>query len=132
MLARGRKSAAALSVVPTIERLPRLRPPAGLSEGEAALFRQVVASCAADHFTASDAPMVVAYVQAVLLSRFAFKQVSEDGAAFQIWQQSARTLATLATKLRLCPHSRSDPKTITRRSPGIGISASDYLDMVIE
>jgi dihydroxyacetone kinase DhaKLM complex PTS-EIIA-like component DhaM len=42
---------------------------AGLSEGEAALFRQVVSQCSADHFTASDAPLVVAYVQAVLLSR---------------------------------------------------------------
>jgi phage terminase small subunit len=127
---RGRKSAAALSVVPIVERLPRLHPPASLSKGESDLFRQVVAQCSADHFAASDTPLLVAYCQAVLLSRLAFKRVSEEGDAFQIWQQAARTLATLATKLRLCPHSRTDPKTVGRRSRGFGITADDYLDMV--
>jgi phage terminase small subunit len=132
MLQRGKESAAALSVIPLVERVARLQPPASLSEGEASLFRQIVAQCSADHFTPSDTPLLVAYCQAVLLSRYAFKQVSEDGAAFQIWQQAARTLATLATKLRLCPHSRTDPKIVGRRSRGLGITAQDYLDMVSE
>ena len=47
----------------------------------------------------------------------------------QVWQQAARTLATLATKLRLCPHSRTNPKTITRRSRGVGISAYDLMEL---
>ena len=112
--------------------VPRLRAPADLSEGEAALFRQVVAQCSADQFTASDTPLLVAYVQAVLLSQWAFKEMSEDRATFQLWQQSARTMATLATKLRLCPHSRTDPKTITRRLGGIGalrVSAYEEIDL---
>lgn len=132
MLQRGRKSGAALSVVTPISALPRLKPPADLSEGEATLFRQIVAQASADHFTNTDVPLIVAYVQAILLSRWAFKQMGEEAVAFSTWQQSARTMATLATKLRLCPHSRSDPKTITRRSPGLGMSASAYLDSVTE
>ena len=131
MLQRGRKSQAGLSVV-QLKSVPRLRPPPGLSKAEDALFRQVVATCAADHFTASDAPMLVAYCQAVLLSRWAFKEVEASGMQFQVWQQAARTLATLATKLRLCPHSRSDPQTITRRSRGVGISAYDLLELQSE
>jgi hypothetical protein len=85
-----------------------------------------VAACAADHFTAADTPLLVAYCQAVLLVRSAFKDIEVQ---FHAWQQAARTLAMLATKLRLCPHSRSDPKTITRRSPGVAVSAYDTLEL---
>jgi hypothetical protein len=124
MLQRGRKSSA-LSVI-SIESVPRLRPPAGLTKAEDAVFRQTVAACAADHFTASDAPLLVAYCQAVLLVRSTFKDIEVQ---FHTWQQAARTLAMLATKLRLCPHSRSDPKTITRRSPGVNVSAYETMDL---
>jgi len=120
MMQRGRKSASALSVV-SIETVPRLRVPDGLSNAEANLFRDIVAKCAADHFVPSDAPMLVAYCQAVLLTRGAFKMLDDSGMGFQQWQSAAKTMATLATKLRLCPHSRSDPKTITRHSRELGI-----------
>src|SRR5262245_7532250 len=116
MMQRGRKSAEALQVV-HIDSVARLRPPPGLTPAEASLFRRVVSQCAADHFTASDTPLLVAYCQAVLLTRWAFKHLGEDGAAFQTWQMAARTLATLSTKLRLCPHSRTDPQTIPRHLP---------------
>src|SRR5262245_40389787 len=128
MLQRGRKGTAAVSIVP-IESVPRLRPPPGLGKAEDALFRQVVAQCSADHFTASDSPLIVAYCQAVLISRSAFTMIDESGVGFQTWQQAARTLATLATKLRLCPHSRTDPRTITRHARGLGLSVDAYLDM---
>jgi hypothetical protein len=108
--------------------MPVLQPPPGISDGEALLFRQIVAQCDATHFVESDRPLLLAYVQAILLSRWAFRELSEDRLAFQTWQQSARTIATLATKLRLCPHSRTDPKTITRRGRGIGINADTYFD----
>ena len=132
MLQRGRKSAASLSVVTSISALPRLRAPEGVSDGEASLFRTIVSQCDATHFVESDKPLILAYVQAVLLTRWAFKAMGEDGAAFQTWQQAARTMATLATKLRLCPHSRTDPKTISRRLGGIGVlgtSAYDEMDL---
>ena len=127
MMQRGRKSTAALSVV-SIESVPRLRPPSDLTAAEDALFRQVAAQCAADHFTASDTPLLVAYCQAVILGRSAFAQLSEGGGGFQAWQQAARTLAMLATKLRLCPHSRSDPKTVGRHQRAFsGASAYDLM-----
>src|SRR5262245_16469533 len=103
MMQRGRKSAEALQVV-HIDSVARLRPPPGLTPAEDALFRRVVAQCAADHFTASDTPLLVAYCQAVLLTRWAFKRLGEDGSAFLTWQQAARTLATLSTK----PHGSQD------------------------
>ena len=114
-----------MSVV-SIESIPRLRPPPGLSGAEDAVFRQTVAACAADHFTAADVPLLIAYCQAVLLVRSAFKEIELQ---FPTWQQATRTLAMLATKLRLCPHSRSDPKTITRHSRGVGISAYDLMEL---
>jgi phage terminase small subunit len=127
MMQRGRKSATSLSVV-AIETVPRLRPPPDLTAAEDALFRQVIAQCAADHFTPSDAPLLVAYCQAVILGRSAFTQLSEGGGGFQVWQQAARTLAMLATKLRLCPHSRSDPKTVGRHQRAFsGASAYDLM-----
>jgi hypothetical protein len=128
MLQRGRKSVAALSVVTPISALPRLRPPEGLSEGEASLFRTIVAQAGADHFVDTDVPLIVAYVQAILLTRWAFKAMGEEAVAFQTWQQAARTMATLATKLRLCPHSRTDPKTVTRRAGGVGVSFYDTME----
>lgn len=126
---RGRKSAASLSVVTPITALPRLKPPADAREAEAELFRTIVSQCAADHFVASDAPLLLAYVQAVLLSRWTFQQIQEGGIGVQVWQQAARTMATLATKLRLCPHSRTDPKTITRHLPRFGKSAYDDMGL---
>src|SRR5262245_10259813 len=127
MMQRGRKSAAALSVV-AIETVPRLRPPPGLAKAEEDLFRLIVGQCAADHFVPSDGPMVVAYCQAVLLSRSAFRQFTETGMGFQTWQQAARTMATMATKLRLCPHSRSDPKTVGRHQRAFG--GVSYYDLM--
>jgi hypothetical protein len=59
---------------------------------------------------------VVAYVQSILLARKAYKQACKDAAALPTWERAAKTMAVLATKLRLCPHSRADAKTIGRRS----------------
>ncbi len=127
MLQRGRKSATKLAVVTPFQRVERLKQPENLTKSEAELFVATVSACSADHFVQSDANLLVAYCQAVLLTRWAFKQLGEDAAAFSTWQQAARTMAMLATKLRLCPHSRSDPKTITRRAPGVGVSVDAYL-----
>ena len=96
MMRRGRKGTAALSVV-SVEKLSRLRVPDGLSNAEANLFRDVVDKCAADHFTPSDGPMLVAYCQAILLTRGAFKMLDDSGMGFQQWQSAAKTMALLPT-----------------------------------
>ena len=106
-----RKSTAALAIAPVIDaRQKRIRPPADLGTDEARLFREIAASCDASHFVASDAPLLTAFCTAVLLSRAAAAE--GDLAA---WEKATKMLAMLATRLRLAPQARADPKTIARR-----------------
>jgi len=111
-----RRSLAALSVVQPVDDRHRIAAPSGISKEERDLFGQLITQCSPDHFTRSDAPMLVAYVQAILLSRKAFKAACKDAAALPTWERAAKTMAVLATKLRLCPHSRADAKTVGRRA----------------
>ena len=60
--------------------------------------------------------MLLADVQAALLSRKAYAQACEDAAALPTWERAVKSLALLSSKLRLNPHARSDPKTVARRS----------------
>jgi hypothetical protein len=125
---RGRQSAAELSIVPTEMARQRLVPPLGLTAAEAKLFRELVAACASDHFVQSDLPLVVSYVQATLLSRRASTAIAKDVAMIGIWEKATRMQATLATRLRLAPQARSDPKTIARRSANHNPSAYETME----
>jgi hypothetical protein len=60
----------------------------------------------------SDLPLLVSYVQATLLSRQAVAGASTDAAALALWEKATRMQATLATRLRLSPQARLDPKTL--------------------
>jgi hypothetical protein len=122
-----RKSAASLAVVSLDKHRPRIGPPAGLSKAEKILFERLVTEASPSHFTAYDAPLLTAYVQAIILGRWAFKAAMDDPTALPTWERCCKTMATLATKLRLCPHSRSDPKTIARRSASYSPSAYDLM-----
>jgi hypothetical protein len=122
-----RRSAASLSVVPIANHRHRIEPPSGLSAAERDLFQKLVAQCPPAQFSPSDAPLLVAYVQAVLLSRWAFKEAAEDSALLPTWERACKTMAVLATKLRLCPHSRADPKTVGRRAQSHQPSAYDLV-----
>jgi hypothetical protein len=61
--------------------------------------------------------LLVSYVQATLLSRQAIKDVAKDAAAMALWEKAVRVQAMLATRLRLSPQARTDPKTIGRQMP---------------
>ena len=124
-----RRSAASLTVVPLATHRPRIQAPSGLSAVEHDLFQKLVVQCPSEQFTASDAPLLVAYVQAVLLSRWAFKEAVEDSGALPTWERACKTMAVLATKLRLCPHSRADAKTITRRGASHQPSVYDMMGL---
>ena len=54
--------------------------------------------------------MLVSYVQATLLSRV----TARDPKMIAVWEKATRMQATLATRLRLAPQSRTDPKTLAR------------------
>src|SRR5262245_31557567 len=78
---RGRKPAAALSVVPRVDGQPqRLRPPANLTEAEREAFISVVSACDRRHFLASDMPLLVAYARAIVADETAAREIQQQGA----------------------------------------------------
>ena len=111
----GRPSADDLNIVPFHPAGSRVQTPDDLTPSEAALFRQLVRSCAADHFVSSDVPLLVSFVQATLASRNAAKAMTKNPKLAAVWEKTVRMQATLATRLRLAPQARTDPTTLTRR-----------------
>src|SRR5215469_2767354 len=109
MLQRGRKSAANLALPPVGGKPLPLKPPACLRNRERKLFRELVAACDPRHFAESDLPLLASYVQATILARDAI--CDRDVA---VWEKAVRVQATLATRLRLAPQARLDPKTLAR------------------
>jgi phage terminase small subunit len=112
----GRKSAADLAIVPIESARKPIKPPTDLKPQEAEIFRQVVASCDANHFRKSDIPILTAFATATL-SRYYAGVIGEGEGAFKLWEAATRLQISLATKLRITPQSRSDPKTIGRHEP---------------
>ena len=111
MRQRGRK-AAELAILPAVDgKPPRLRPPPHLNDDERSLFDELVGACDSRHFVESDLPLLASYVQATLIARDAAHAPSK----VLLWEKAVRMQATLATRLRLSPQSRIDPKTVGRR-----------------
>ena len=113
MRQRGRKSAAAeLATLPGVDgKPPRLKPPPHLNDDERLLFDELVGACDPRHFVESDLPLLASYVQATLIARDAAHAPSK----IVLWEKAVRMQATLATRLRLSPQGRIDPKTVGRR-----------------
>jgi hypothetical protein len=109
MRQRGRKSADLLALR-VDGSPPRLQPPATLSDDERALFTELVADCPSEQFVASDLPLLTSFIEATLLAR----QSARDPAKIDTWERAVRLQATLATRLRLAPQARTDPKTSLR------------------
>jgi hypothetical protein len=112
-----RKSANELATPSVTGEPPRLDPPSSLTDDEQSLFVQITQACSPRHFVPSDLPLLVSYVQATLLSRQAIKNAGKDTVALATWEKATRMQATLATRLRLAPQSRMDPKTLARQQP---------------
>jgi hypothetical protein len=117
MRKRGRKSCDELAIINVNGDPPRLDPPPTLTDPERALFVEIVQACSPKHFVPSDLPLVVSYVQATLLSRQAVTNAAAAPAMLALWEKATRMQATLATRLRLSPQARTDPKTIGRQMP---------------
>jgi hypothetical protein len=111
MRQRGRKSADQLALRVIDAPRPSLEPPPSLTKPERLLFSELAAN--APHLTLSDAPLLASYVQATLMSR----RSARDPARIDTWEKSTRLQAALATKLRLSPQSRTDPKSVARQMP---------------
>jgi hypothetical protein len=91
-----------------------LQPSHDLTAAEAALFKELVASCSSEHFVASDRPLLTAYVQCVLASRHWAKASRRDPKLIVVWERTVRMLAVLASRLRLSPSSRTRPENTAR------------------
>ena len=92
---------------------PRLTAPAGLKSAERNLFEELVNAVAARHFQPADTSLIVSYVQATLLAH----STAGNPDQVAVWEKAARLQMALATKLRLTPQSRTDPKTQGRMQP---------------
>jgi hypothetical protein len=94
----------------------RLEPPANLRKAERALFSELVEATDPRHFRQTDLPLLISFVQATLLARSA----AHNPDKVDIWEKAVRVQASLATRLRLSPQSRTDPKTIGRQQLHVG------------
>src|SRR5262245_34293799 len=124
MIKPGRKTTADLTVIPAAPRGHRLASPPDLEPAAAKLFREIVASCPPSHFVASDQRLLAVYCSALLISQ----RAAQDPSQMQAWERATRLVAQLATKLRLCPSARSDPKTVARRA--LDQRAMSYYELV--
>src|SRR5262245_32213739 len=116
MRQRGRRSAQSLGLAVSGS-APYLEPPGDLTPEELALFREIVGSCKPTHFVPSDRHLVVAYVQATLLSREGSRRISAgDVKALVIFERTSKLMGILATKLRLAPQSRIDARRAESRT----------------
>ena len=120
MKQRGRKSAASSVGLSIDGPLPRLDPPEDLSDPERSVFVEVTNACSPRHFAASDLPLVVSFAQTTVIARSAGASAASDPQALAVWEKAVRLQAMLATRLRLSPQSRLDPKTVARRQPPRG------------
>ena len=108
MRQRGRQSSASLSVIHVDGRPSRLEPPHYLNATEAAAFVELAST--AGHFVPTDTPLVA---QATVMAR----KAARDQKKLSVWERAVRMQIALATKLRLTPQSRIDPKTVGRQQP---------------
>jgi hypothetical protein len=102
----GRKSTASIVAVRAISPAQRLAPPAYLSKAEQQIFRDIVANAPAKHFTRNDELLLATFAKVT----HQIRQTDDPGELLR----AAKTQVILATKLRLTPSSRLDPKTTAR------------------
>ena len=119
MLQRGRKSAAALSVVAPIPG-QRPEPPDYLSKAEAAEWRAVVGRTPLDWFTPETWGLLAQLCRHIVLSQLVAERLHADPHRMmrddpdlfdkltRIHEREGRAISSLATRLRLTPQSRYD------------------------
>jgi phage terminase small subunit len=120
-----RRSSAGLAVVRPAAGFTRLRPPADLGKDEQAVWRQVVLSCDEKHFRESDMPLLVRYVQNVVLARRAAAALDREGAVIggrpnpwlTVAEKADRALVALSMRLRVSPQARLRADGMAAKGP---------------
>jgi P27 family predicted phage terminase small subunit len=125
----ARKSAAALATV-VVDPMARPDAPGHLTEAQRHEWTRIVHSLPADYFRPADYPLLEAYCCASALHRDASQRVEKEGfialdrfgeqrphPAVAVVKQASAAMASMATKLRLCPSARYGERkaeTLTR------------------
>jgi len=110
MRQRGRKSSTNLVALNVTGRPPPIEPMSDdLPKAERELFDQIAQSVR--HLVPSDALLLELYACTAVLAR----KTAQNPALIGSHERMTKLLITLATKLRLTPQSRSDPKTVGRQ-----------------
>lgn len=122
-----RQSVNALLAVP-ISR-PRLAPPSDLTDDAKAVWADIVSSLKVDHFQPSDAPLLRAYCEAIVLSQQANAELAKNGPVLgnktspwlALSGKAGQAITSLSARLRLCPQSRisKDKASGTHHNPGV-------------
>lgn len=121
-----RKSAASLSVLPGDRPVSRLAPPVHLSEGAAAIWRDVVKTEAVDHFDRGGMRQLLErYCEAIASCRtFEAELATQPDHALETRMKLAKLVSDLASRasalalrLRLTPASRERTDRTERTSP---------------
>jgi phage terminase small subunit len=111
MAKTGRRSAADRAVIRPTGGFGRLHPPPDLGKDEQEVWRKIVLTCDAEHFQQSDAPLLVRYVQNVVLARRAAEALTKEGAVIAgranpwltVAEKADRALVALSMRLRISP-----------------------------
>ncbi|MBK7491057.1 MAG: hypothetical protein IPI17_02880 [Nitrosomonas sp.] len=129
MAARGRKSAASLTVkTPDIGVSKRLPAPPTLSDAEMAVWAEVVNDQPASAFTATHAPLLEMYCRHVVNNRVMADEIlnfdrawisDDDGlkrydTLLRIAERESRAASSLATRLRITRQAVDHPTTAGR------------------
>lgn len=112
----------------------RISPPAHLEPEAARIFRSIVGTVDAGHFTAADTTLLVEYVRAVVQADLAARRMAAEGHVsdgkvspwLSVQEKSHRAMASLSVRLRLGPQSRFDRQQAgrnARHSAPLGIEA---------
>jgi hypothetical protein len=120
----GKRSAADLAA-PAY--LPTIRPTRKLSATENAAWAEVIGAWPADHWIGSDARLLTQYCAFCAQLEEAIERGDPTGAG-----QLARVVMAYATKLRITPQSRYEPRTAARAaSHGLENAAADDADGIL-
>jgi phage terminase small subunit len=118
-----RKSVAALSVIPVDGPSPRVHPPATLDKREREVFIELVNAADSRHFRESDLPLLVAYVQAIVLADKAAAELRKGAVLkgkaspwLSIQERAIKHMVALSMRLRLSPQARG-PNLPSRPNP---------------
>jgi hypothetical protein len=126
MAQRGRRSAAALTLVGSVESIPRQRAPADLTSEQAEVWDAVVASQPADWFNKSQLPILIQYCRHVIRARRCASQIEavEASMAEAADRPDADRMeimlsgVALLDACRKCRNARAAPSQVSPRRCG--------------